>query len=388
MEGKINYIMTNKRKNILLLAFLLLSLSLFSQQFKVATLNCEWLSCTEFGPTDEELQMNNIAQVILNVDADIIALQEIGTSASFATVNELVSILGSGWAGKIVPWNADNCSQNQAIIYKTSKVQSIGSSLITDGGSNYAWSSGRYPVLYQVKFLTDEGEKEVWLINIHAKAYSDYTSYSRRLAASQSLKQLLDSGAYRTRRIVLIGDYNDYLVGTMCGSANDSPYKNFMDDTQNFRGLTQGLYDTYWHSPVIDNIIISNELFANYVANSALRDVASTSSIYNYRYTTTDHYPISVLLQFGDYSDIDDIEDTPQITIFPNPTKDKLKIENGELKINNVEILDVTGHAVGAMHALPLQGNATINVSALPQGIYILKISTEKGIFIRKFVKK
>ena len=378
--------MTNKRKSIFLLAFFFLSLSLFSQQFKVATLNCEWLSCDEFGPSNETLQLNNIAQVILNVNADIIALQEVGTSTSNATIDKLVNILGSGWAGKIVPWNANNCSQNQAIIYKTSKVQSVSSSLVTEYQSYANWSSGRYPVLYNVNFLTNEGAVPIFLINIHAKAYGDAGSYARRQAASQALKQLLDGSSYRTRRIVLIGDYNDYLIGTTCGSCSpsNSPYKNFIDDTQNYKGLTQNLYDTYYNSLVIDNVIISNELFSNYVANSALRDVASTSSISNYRYTTSDHYPISVLLQFGNYSDIDEIEEMPQIFIYPNPAVDELIINNKQLTINNVEILDVTGKFLNTQYSIL----NTINISGLSQGIYILKINTDKGIFTRKFVKK
>ena len=376
--------MANKRKNIILLAFLLLSLSLFSQQFKVATLNCNWLSCPSFGPSDRTLQMNNIAQVIYNVNADIIALQEIGTSTGFATIDELVSILGAGWAGAIVPWNADNCSQNQAIIYKKSKIQSVNSSLITDGGSYQNWSSGRYPVLYNVNFLTEEGVVPVSVINIHAKAYGDIASYARRQAASQSLKLLLDGSAYRTKRIILIGDYNDYLIGTTCWECSPrvSPYKNFMDDTQNYKGLTQNLYDPYYDSPVIDNVIISNELFANYKNGSALRDAASTSSIYNYYYTTTDHYPITVVLLFGTAMDIDDIEDTPQITVYPNPTNYELRIMNYELKDNEVvQIFDVTGKTVLTTHYSTLN---TIDVSSLSQGIYFLKIDNQTVKFIKK----
>jgi len=379
-----------QRKNILLLAFLLFSLSLFSQQFKIATLNCEWLSCLTNGPSNRALQMNNIAQVITNVDADIIALQEVGTSTSFATIDELVTILntlGSGWAGNIVPWasNPSNCGQYQAVVYKTSKIQRVSSSLITNGGSSQNWASGRYPVRYDVNFFTNEGIVPVTLINIHAKAYSDYGSYARRAAASQSLKQLLDGSAYRTRRIILIGDYNDYLIGTICRdcppNVTDSPYKNFMDDTPNYRGLTQYVYN----GRLIDNIIISNELFANYVANSAVRDVDSTSDIYNYLYTTSDHYPITALLRFGNYSDIDEIEETPQFIIFPNPATTELTINNGQLTINNVEIIDIAGKTLTANH---YKLTTTIDVSSLASGIYILKIATEKGIFTQKFVKR
>ena len=76
-------------------------------------------------------------------------------------------------------------------------------------------------------------------------------------------------------------------------SPADSPYKNFVDDTGNYKCLTTGLYDPAYSSPVIDNIIISNELFDNYVQNSIRRETAATQSITNYTSTTSDHIPVS-----------------------------------------------------------------------------------------------
>jgi predicted extracellular nuclease len=50
----------------------------------------------------------------------------------------------------------------------------------------------------------------VALINIHAKAMGDKTSYARRKAASLSLKALLDGNSYNTKNVILLGDFNDY----------------------------------------------------------------------------------------------------------------------------------------------------------------------------------
>jgi hypothetical protein len=62
-----------------------------------------------------------------------------------------------------------------------------------------------------------------------------------------------------------------------------------------------------------------------------------------------------------------------------------LRIENGELRIENVEIFDMYGRK------LPLQngeGWGEVNISHLPAGIYFLKIETEKGTVMKKVVKK
>ena len=263
--------------------------------FKFTTWNTEWLTCTENGPSNEELQINNVVTVIKAMNSDIVALQEVGTSSTYTTIDTLVRRLGDEWAGSMIPTTNDNCGQNEGIIYKKSKVQLVSSSLITTGGSSYNWSSGRFPVLYNVNLLVDGNEIPVSFINIHAKAMSDATSYSRRKGASEGLKTLLDGSTFNTTRIVLLGDFNDYLIGTQCSdcTSEDSPYKNFMDDTSNYKCLTSDLYDTSYNSQVIDNIIISNELFDNYKSNTTTREVQTTESITNYNSTTSDHVPVS-----------------------------------------------------------------------------------------------
>jgi len=60
--------------------------------------------------------------------------------------------------------------------------------------------------------------------------------------------------------------------------------------------------------------------------------------------------------------------------------KDELKIES-ELTIKKVEILDITGKA------LSTHSTNTINVSNLPQGVYLAKIYTDKGIVTKRVIK-
>jgi hypothetical protein len=62
------------------------------------------------------------------------------------------------------------------------------------------------------------------------------------------------------------------------------------------------------------------------------------------------------------------------ITVYPNPTKGELTIDNGELTIENVEIYDMMGRIVVAnLRVRPnADGTMTINVEALPSGIYFL----------------
>jgi len=80
------------------------------------------------------------------------------------------------------------------------------------------------------------------------------------------------------------------------------------------------------------------------------------------------------------------------IIIYPNPVKDELRIKSEELRISNVEILDITGKTILTLHSSFLTPHSSflipIDVSTLPQGIYLIKIYTENGVIIEKFIKK
>lgn len=352
--------------------------------FKITTLNSEWLSCSTYDPSDDNLQITNIAKVIAAINPDVIALQEVGTSSAFATIDTLVKKLGtSTWAGKIIPTSSyDNCGQNQGIIYKKSKIQLVNSSSITNGGTYSNWSSGRYPILYTLSFIVGTSSIQVSMINIHAKAMSDETSYNKRKGASEGLKTLLDGTTFNTKNVIIIGDFNDYLIGTQCATMSDSPFKNFVDDAVNYKGITSGLYDPSYSSPVIDNMIISNEMFASYVTNSTIRETTATSTVSNYKTTTSDHVPVSAIFRFTIPTGVENWYDDANILLYPNPTQDYLSIKS-DLIMDEIFIYNLTGVEMLSSNAT----NNKIDVSQLPQGIYIVKLKTSKGIYLRKMLK-
>jgi len=72
------------------------------------------------------------------------------------------------------------------------------------------------------------------------------------------------------------------------------------------------------------------------------------------------------------------------IIIYPNPVNDELIIETGELKFNHVEIVDSSGKTIYWFD----NSRNKINVSDLTQGIYFVRIKTDKENLIYKFVKE
>ncbi|AWH86829.1 hypothetical protein HYN59_17695 [Flavobacterium album] len=365
--------------------------------FKITNWNTEWLGCTQFGPTNETQQINNVAAAMITMDSDIYCIQEVINTSSQPSIATLLTLLGNEWGGAIVPSNTGDCNQRQGIIYKKSKVQLVNSLELSNGNGSqgntysYNWTNGRFPVLYNVKLVAGTTLIPVSLINIHAKAEDNNDngeSYTRRKGAAEGLKGILDGSAYNTKNLIVIGDFNDYLIGTSSNNCNCSisPYKNFMDDTTNYTGISKDIVDadTDWGiHPIIENIIISNELIGNYVTDSAAQEISVPQTIAGYYSTTSDHLPMSARFQFstlsnpehGDYA-------VSSWTIFPNPVKSELNIAvQGTLEDTNTAIYDLTGRLI--VHE-KLNNSSSVNVSALPSGVYILKIGNRNAKFVKE----
>jgi len=69
------------------------------------------------------------------------------------------------------------------------------------------------------------------------------------------------------------------------------------------------------------------------------------------------------------------------LSVFPNPAKDVLNIEF-TATFNAYSIIDMSGKTV-------LIGNEkSINIASIPQGIYLLSLMSEEGIYHQKFIKE
>ena len=79
---------------------------------------------------------------------------------------------------------------------------------------------------------------------------------------------------------------------------------------------------------------------------------------------------------------IEEVE-SDKLQIFPNPVNDEIFIKS-ELQIERVEIYSLTGSL------LKFENNfkGKVSVATLAQGIYLLKVHTDKGLLFSKFVKE
>ena len=80
-------------------------------------------------------------------------------------------------------------------------------------------------------------------------------------------------------------------------------------------------------------------------------------------------------------------EVTSSINMYPNPVNDKLYIE-AEMEVEEVVVYTITGVIVGQQSTDNSQQTTCIDVTNLNSGIYFVKVVTENGETVRRFVKK
>lgn len=73
-----------------------------------------------------------------------------------------------------------------------------------------------------------------------------------------------------------------------------------------------------------------------------------------------------------------------ELILYPNPASDILYIKTEDETLINIEVFTIDGRTV----LLALQNTNTLDVSKLLKGSYIIKIKTEKGYKLGKFIKR
>ena len=108
-------------------------------------------------------------------------------------------------------------------------------------------------------------------------------------------------------------------------------------------------------------------------------------------YTYFNEKGIEFTTHFVDYSCDSIIVDTEDpvfvnINVFPNPANDVLNIGFDEDFTGLIEIIDIPGRVILSNY----QNEKNIlqfDISSLAKGIYYIKLNTDKGIYVRKFIK-
>ena len=411
-----------------------------TETFDVVTYNLDFFGSDNpsNGPVDNALQIENAAKVMNKMDADVYAVQEVSSEAAIDALIQKLNINGKTFDKTVSPiwsysWDPTSDPsfppQKLVVIYNTQTVtlkktrvmfKEFYDELVagTKTLANYPlpasnppkrpstgfFSSGRLPYVVTLETNLNGVKNEIKIVDVHARANSgsDGTTYTRRKYDNQVFKDSLDA-YYPNDNLIILGDYNDDVKISVFGTNNPSTYENFVTDTSNYKALTLGIsqagatsYFNFNPPSFLDHIMISNELFDQYINNStAVYD--PRADIVDYIGTTSDHGP--VIARFNLKQDVLSIPDFITTNGFyvkahPNPVTDVVNVSVKTTTDRNLKLrfYDISGHLVGN----PVEVNATqdlsttaIPVNYLRSGIYVYTLTeNNKVVYKGKIIKK
>lgn len=356
----------------------------------VATWNIEWFG-GKLGPSNDELQFRNVLSIIRQADIDLWAVQEI---ASMDYFGRLLDSLGTDYSA----YTDESGGQRLGFIFKPAvlAVTAVGNVL-----TSFDHDFGTRPPLQLSATTSTDPERSVTFITVHMKAEDgDPESVARREQAGRRIKNHIDFTNLATEMVVVLGDFNDTLTGSISSSTNTSPYANFIADGSNYLFLTGDLEadDRYTYcgssctsGSVIDHILITNELFNRYVTGSVDHYDEVLSEVFNFLNTTSDHLPVFASFQLNTQTATEHTEIFPQaISIYPNPASQSFVVETGDSADRplSTNVFDVSGRLIwtSSWSEMARGGRLTVQTDGWPRGLYIVELLIPEAREYRKVV--
>jgi hypothetical protein len=404
---RINFILNG---NTLPQEIMLLGTSLpDNNTLRVFSWNMRWFGDASHCGCDIVEARMNATHIMKDIHADVYCLQEV------VDVNELALLtadLGAKYHYVVSPCGSFATSpadpdyataQKLAYIYNTDKIENLGtfgllaSTYPADAGSNspyYYFASGRFPFVLSAKLkLNNSLTDTVILSNIHAKAISDVSSYNRREGGTVKMTDSLNA-LFPGKKVMVIGDYNDFLEGTVVSSLSVSPYQYMLD--HDFTGITLPSHfpnqTTYVGAAntMFDNVACTSNLMTKYADSSCFIFDEVEKYITNYSITTSDHFPVVSYFNFNFPIDVavSDISQSASFFNIINPSSNTLQLLWNESTTDqcNISVYDITGHMCYTNKVNIHEKQTAISLPSLCEGFYVVDVRHGQKHTIKKWL--
>lgn len=309
----------------------------------VACWNIEWFGNTSNGPTNEQLQYDNVKKIITDSYIDVWGLCEVSDNTTYMN---LISDL-SAYDEILASFSQ---TQKTALLWKKDVFNLLSWQMVlTETQYNFDFA-GRPPLEVVLTTKNNLITDTIYFYVIHLKAISDGESYERRKNASMHMKLFLDQNR-KDKKVMVIGDWNDNVTFPTWSGATVSPFKNFVDDSANYFFVSKQLSDqgkkSYISSngTMIDHQMINKSLFTFYKPSSSRVLDELSNIVSGYSNNTSDHYPVLSYYNFNRPSSVS-VSETPakeiHLSVFPNPASKYLTIQSSTT-ILEISVTDISG---------------------------------------------
>ncbi|MCF7808117.1 MAG: hypothetical protein K9M49_04475 [Candidatus Marinimicrobia bacterium] len=254
---------------------------------EAVTWNMEWF------PKASDTTLQAVAELMLDVGADIYAVQEIGKINEFS---RLMSYL-PGYNFEIT---RQSSFFDQAIIYNTEYLTPVWrDEPFADSDYNFA---GRPPLKVDFIWKHQNVEELITVVDLHMKCCGNGLA-RRKKAADELHAYFLDHIETGFENIIALGDWNDDIID----KGIEQSFNVFLNDTENFQWATmqivndpeQASYPT-WPS-FLDHILIGKGLFDEFEKSGYVQTLPVEKWLGgwdNYEAIISDHRPVLLRLKF------------------------------------------------------------------------------------------
>ena len=295
----------NKKLFLFILSFFFIKCAQNESEafFSIVTWNIEIF------PKNENT-INLLAELMIEIDADVYSLQEITNTNYF---NQLINKINdldalNSWSG-FRSGDENSPYQELAYIIKTSLIK-INQNPYTILNDDYYYFAYREPFLINLSYMNNS----FFIINNHFKCcgdgYLDNENSSdeeyRRKKASELLKNYVEENLPE-EKVIIVGDLNDELTDIV----SNNVFNSFLNDPLNFLFVDMEIAigtETNWSFPSwpshLDHILITNELYNIFNdSRSIVKTIHAANyisgGINEYDENISDHLPIMLKLKLN-----------------------------------------------------------------------------------------
>lgn len=341
----------------------------------IATWNIEWFGDPNNGPSDDVMQVQNVADIINGSGIDLWAMQEIVASSYTANLENLIPAY---WEDHLA---TESGQQRVAFMWDTRVLQLRSMTHILQSfNTEFA---GRPPLKAEFTVTLPDTTFIATFITVHMKAFGDQDSWQRRTEAAKRLKNHIDFTNLATQPVFLLGDFNDELTASTY-AGQTSPYQIFLDDPDDYTVLTWPLEQaggaSFQSGSFLDHIVVTNEADDLWEVGST-RVMTNLVTVNSFYARTSDHLP--VMASFGPATSTDTEDHTRPAAsllsaVYPNPAHGDVTLEISPLESAvRVELVDVLGRVHSTTTFVP--GRHVLSLPDVP-GLWWIRAVGQTGV--------
>jgi hypothetical protein len=309
---------------------------------------------------------------------------------------------GSNWVTEdqyIYTYDANNNQISELKQYRTDSVMTNEEYFLYtyDANNNktsglfQSWNNGTWVNIWQYiytyntsNYQTSELTK-IWLDSVWSNDFQDLYTYDANHNQTSELLQDWDiSGVWlNSEQYTFTYDANNNQTSKLVQTWNDSTWMNYVqyNFTYDANNNQTSESDQNWY----------NSAWANQWQETSTYDVNNFKKSDVIKFWSGEGVFLiggdSTYYYFHTFTGINELKlQDAGITIYPNPAKDKCKVQCANCNIKSIEIFSLTGEKVYGAEFPAGAGDAVEVDLDFPSGIYFVRVMDEKGISVQKLV--